>query len=130
MANRNLSPDQFSYEPRSWSSVSFVRGPNDEPITSKYRVTNPDTGFEFAHHEVAAVHPEHGVVGKAHWSDMLGNMDIEVDPRFRRQGIGMRLVDEAHKYDPKNALRGLTPVSHEGLALTQKVQKKYGLEQG
>jgi GNAT superfamily N-acetyltransferase len=126
MANRNLSPDQFSYEPRSWSSVSFLRGHDDKPITSRYRTINPETGFEIANHEVAAVHPEHGTVGTAKWDDAWGNITVQVEPKFRRQGIGMRLVDEAHKYDPKNALRGMTPVSSEGYALSEKVERKYG----
>lgn len=127
-AAEHLGPqfaDQVEYTPSSFSHVDFLNGRNG-PITSKYRMINPRTGFEIAQHRVEATHPEHGVVGHAKWDDQ-GNITVEVLDPYRRHGIGMRLVDEAVKHDPENALRGLTPVSHAGHALADKVSKKYGV---
>lgn len=123
-ASDHLNADQFEYTPRSYTHVDFL-STSSGPITSRYHNIRRDTGFEIAHHEVAATHPEHGQVGKAKWDDD-GNIYVSVKPEFKRKGIGMRLVDEAHKYKPESALEGLTPVTREGQQLNAAIGRKYG----
>lgn len=124
VASDNLNADQFEYTPRSWSHVDFL-STSSGPVTNKWHNMHRSTGFEIANHEVTATHPEHGQVGKAKWDDD-GNIYVSVKPEFKRKGIGMRLVDEAHKYKPESALEGLTPVTREGQQLGKSIERKYG----
>lgn len=122
-----FKPEHLDYQSRSYSHLDILQGANG-PLTSKWRQTNPRTGFDEVQHVVEAHHPKHGIVGRAKWSDQWGNISVEVDHPFRNKGVGMRLVDEAHKLDPSNALRDLTPISHAGVAMADKVRKKYGVK--
>lgn len=117
--------NQVEYTPSSSSHLDILDLGNGKRMVSPLHYPNPRTGFDEVTHRIDATHPEHGVVGHAKWSDQYGNISVEVQPQFRNRGIGMRLVDEAHKHDPENALRDLTPVSHAGYALTEKTMRKY-----
>lgn len=126
-ASDHLSPqfaNQVEYTPRSYTHLDILKGANG-PIVSPLHYTNPATGFDEINHVVEAHHPEHGMVGHAKWSDRYGNITVEVQPQYRNRGIGSRLVDEAYKHDPENALRDLTPVTHAGQALAEKTLRKY-----
>jgi GNAT superfamily N-acetyltransferase len=59
-----------------------------------------------SHHWIEAYHPDFGLgnvpVGELSWSKKTGEItNVGVDKDYRKGGIGRRMYEEAHNYDPK-----------------------------